>query len=60
MYSPPPPKDWPPTFDSYMKIKYFWFVFVFCNIIWTSIPTYFLWNTYRELRRLLHTDKKNA
>ena len=29
----------PPKFDTYIKIKYFWIVFVFLNGIWVVLPT---------------------
>ncbi len=50
-------QDWPPSFDSYLKIKYFWSVFVFCNFIWITVPTYILWVTFHKLKRLLDKDK---
>jgi len=52
-------QDWPPTFDSYLKVKYFWAVFVCANLIWISVPLYIYWYTLKELRRLLAKEKTN-
>ena len=41
-----PTQDWPPKFDTYLKLKYFWFVFVCLNGIWVVIPFYIYWRTY--------------
>jgi len=45
-------QDWPPRFDSYLNLKYFWFVFVFLNSIWIVVPLYHYYNAYLELERL--------
>ena len=50
-------QDWPPTFDSYNKIKYFWFVFVFLNSIWIFVPIYFYYDVYRRLSKALTQAK---
>ena len=50
-------QDWPPTFSSYNKIKYFWFVFVFLNSIWIFVPIYFYYDVYRRLNKALSAAK---
>lgn len=53
-----PPQDWPPKFDSYLKLKYFWFVFVFLNGIWVVIPFYIYYRAYHELDTLIRGKSK--
>ncbi len=48
-----PFQDWPPTFDSYYKFKYFWFVFIFLNGIWIAVPLYFYYDAYVKLEKAL-------
>ena len=60
---PPPPylQDWPPTFEGYLKLKYFWFVFVFLNLIWVVVPTLIMISAYNDLSRIFNeknTEKK--
>lgn len=60
--SPPPVtfhlmQDWPPKFDSYLKLKYFWFIFVFLNGIWIVVPLYFYYEVYCRLHRALSKYK---
>lgn len=49
--------DWPPTFNSYNKIKYFWFIFIFLNNIWIWVPIYFYYDVYRKLSKALSQSK---
>ncbi len=55
-----PSQDWPPRFDSYIKIKYFWFVFVFLNNIWVVLPLWVIFNAYRNLGRIICDEKKRS
>jgi hypothetical protein len=32
--------SWPPSFTVFDDLFYFWFVFVFCNIVWTHVPLF--------------------
>ena len=52
-------QDWPPQFDTYLKLKYFWFVFVFLNGIWVVIPFYVYYRAYKQLGALIG-DNQNA
>jgi hypothetical protein len=45
-------QDWPPRFDSYLKLKYFWFVFVLLNGVWVVIPFYIYCRTYLFLSKI--------
>ncbi len=49
----PPLQDWvwPPTFDSYIKIKYFWIIFVGCNLVWIIVPTSICYCILKEMER---------
>lgn len=49
---------WPPKFDSYLKLKYFWLIFVGCNMVWIIVPLYIYYSTFRDLSRLLTKAKK--
>ncbi|XP_003385787.1 PREDICTED: 3-beta-hydroxysteroid-Delta(8),Delta(7)-isomerase-like [Amphimedon queenslandica] len=40
---------WPPKFDSYLKLKYFWFIFVCLNHIWVFLPLTVIYKSYREI-----------
>ncbi|XP_064392725.1 uncharacterized protein LOC135340335 [Halichondria panicea] len=42
---------WPPTFDSYIKLKYFWAIFVGCNLVWLIVPTSICYCILREMER---------
>lgn len=50
-------QDWPPRFDTYLKLKYFWFIFVFLNMIWVVIPLYLYYEAYVKLRQLIEKPK---
>ena len=41
----------PPKFDSYLKLKYFWGIFVFANGVWIVLPTLIMVGAYREMSR---------
>ena len=54
-----PSQDWPnPTFDGYLKIKYFWVIFVGCNAVWIVIPVLVYCWTFSEMARLMSTKTK--
>ena len=40
------------SFDSRLKLKYFWLIFVGCNLVWVVIPLYVMVYTFTELRAL--------
>ena len=42
---------WPPTFDSYIKLKYFWAIFVGCNLVWLIVPTSICYCILKEIER---------
>ena len=46
-------QDWPPRFDSYLKLKYFWFIFIFLNSIWIVVPIYYYYEVYCKLNKAL-------
>jgi len=46
------PLDWPPKFDSFEKIFYFWTIYVFANSIWVVVPTIILLQTFSEMRNV--------
>lgn len=47
-------QDWPwPTFNSYLKLKYFWLIFVGCNGVWIVVPLLVYWHTFSEMASLL-------
>ena len=46
----PAKESWPPTFDSYIKLKYFWFVFVCLNSFWMIIPLILYWSTWQQMK----------
>ena len=46
-------QDWPPRFDTYLKVKYFWLVFICLNSIWIVVPCLVFWKTYKELGELV-------
>jgi cholestenol delta-isomerase len=50
-----------PSFDSYLKLKYFWFVYVFMNNVWTLIPVYVCYQAYVSLGKAVdqQAGKKN-
>lgn len=54
----PPYQDWPPTFEGYLKLKYFWFVFIFLNSLWVIIPAGIMISSYNDLNRIF--SEKNA
>ena len=51
--------SWPPVFDSYLKVKYFWLIFVGCNAVWIVIPLYIYISTFKEMSKLLHKVKQS-
>lgn len=50
-------QDWPPKFDTYLKLKYFWFIFVFLNLIWVVVPLYLYYEAYVRLRQMVERTK---
>ncbi|XP_068672107.1 emopamil-binding protein-like [Montipora capricornis] len=44
------PLDWPPKFDSFEKVFYFWTIFVFANGIWIVVPVIIMAQTLSEMR----------
>ena len=52
------PQDWPPRFNTYLKLKYFWFVFVFLNGIWVVIPFYIYYRAYRQLDLMIEKKQR--
>ena len=42
-------QDWPPTFDSFEKVFYFWTIFVFGNTVWIVVPTKIMLQTLSEM-----------
>lgn len=50
---------WPPTLDSYWKIKYFWLIFVGCNFIWIAVPLYIYLYTLQQMKKQLPKCKIN-
>lgn len=55
--SPAWSQDWPPLFDSYLKVKYFWVIFVGCNAVWIVVPLLIYWWTFREMGRAMGKRK---
>jgi cholestenol delta-isomerase len=56
-----PSPDWPwPRFDSYLKIKYFWLIFVGCNGVWIVVPLLVYWHTFSEMSKLPTTAKSKT
>lgn len=51
--------NWPPKFDTYLKLKYFWFIGVFCNGVWLTIPTLCIIAAYYEMKAMLGNPKKD-
>lgn len=54
-----PTDDWPPTLDGYLKLKYFWGMFIGCNFIWIGVPMFVYFCTFYEMQALLGKEKKN-
>ncbi|KAL9955795.1 hypothetical protein ACROYT_G037174 [Oculina patagonica] len=54
------PLDWPPTFDSFEKIFYFWTVFVFANSIWIVVPTTIMLQTLSEMAEVYNPPRSKA
>ena len=50
---------WPPSFDGYLKIKYFWIIFVGCNMVWIIVPLCIYLNTFKELSKLYTKAKQH-
>lgn len=50
---------WPPTFDTYLKIKYFWLIFVGCNLVWIIIPLYIFLYSLRQMKKQFSKHKMN-
>ncbi|CAH3171990.1 unnamed protein product [Porites lobata] len=44
------PLDWPPTFDSFEKVFYFWTVYVCANGVWIVVPTTIMLQTLSEMK----------
>ncbi|XP_065891805.1 uncharacterized protein [Dysidea avara] len=53
----PAKESWPPKFDTYEKLKYFWGVFVGLNPIWILVPISLYFSTWRKMRP--SKDKQN-
>ena len=43
-------QDWPPTFDSFEKVFYFWTVYVCANGVWIVVPTTIMLQTLSEMK----------
>ena len=50
---------WPPMFDSYWKIKYFWLIFIGCNFIWIAIPLYIYSYSLQQMKKQFSKHKIN-
>ena len=53
-------QDWPPTFDSFEKVFYFWIVFVFANSIWIVVPTTIMLQTFSEMGEVYNPPRSSA
>ena len=60
-------QDWPPIptnfgcdFETYLKVKYFYIIYIFLNNIWVAVPLYVYYNSYKSLAALLAPKKKEA
>ena len=54
-------QDWPwPTFDSYLKLKYFWLIFVGCNGVWIVVPLLVYRHTFSEMASLLQNKTSKS
>ena len=51
--------QWPPTFSGYLKLKYFWFIFVCLNWIWIVLPTIVIAKAYYQLEEMIIKNKNN-
>jgi hypothetical protein len=49
---------WPPKFDSYFKVKYFWIIFVGLNPIWIIIPIIAMIMSYYDIEKQSNQKKK--
>ena len=53
-------QDWPPTFDSFEKVFYFWIIFVFANSIWVVVPTTIMLQTLSEMGEIYNPPRSSA
>lgn len=53
-------QDWPPTFDSFEKVFYFWTIFVFANSIWIVVPITIMLQTLSEMREVYNPSRSSA
>lgn len=51
-------QDLPPTFEGYLKLKYFWFVFIGLNSLWIIVPTCVVISAYRDLSQIFSDAEK--
>ena len=42
-------QDWPPKFDTFEKVFYFWLIYVGANIVWVVVPVLILMQTLFEM-----------
>ena len=53
-------QDWPPTFDSFEKVFYFWTIFVFANSIWIVVPTTIILQTLSEMGEIYNPPRSSS
>lgn len=54
------PLDWPPSFDSFEKVFYFWTIFVFANSIWIFVPSLIMYQTLREMNDVYNSPHSSS
>ena len=52
-------QDWPPKFDSFEKIFYFWMIYVGANLVWITVPVSIMLTTLFEMDTI-YNGKTNA